>query len=112
MAMANRVEETAGFEGAKNRLGPEDFASDEEFGEYRWAKGTVGEVLLGRLFFRPHPPKRVLDGHMPLATSRANAKNLPPDACHLDAVLFNDQTSLVESILEVKTTITNKRKFE
>jgi hypothetical protein len=49
---------------------------------------------------------------MPLAISNVHAKNLPQDACHLDAVLFNDQTFLVEGILEVKTTITTKSKFE
>ncbi len=96
----------------RTRLEREDFASDEEFGAYLWAKGTVGEVLLGRMFFQPQPPRRVLDGHMPLAVSNAHAKNLPEDACHLDAVLFNDQTSLVEGILEVKTTMTNKSSFK
>ncbi len=88
-----------------------DFASEEEFIEYRWAKGRVGEVLLGRRFFDPKPPRMVLDGHDPLEGSGVRPKNFPSEAFHLDAVLYDPKARLVEGILEVKTTVTASTRF-
>ncbi len=84
----------------------EDFASEEAWGDYCWAKGRVGDALLGRLFFDPKPPRVVLDGHDPLVESGARPKNFPAEAFHLDAVLYDPKAESVEGIMEVKTTVT------
>ena len=90
----------------------EDFTSEAEFVKYRWGKGRLGETLLGREFFRPRPPRRVIDGHDPIKLSAVYPRNFPDDAHHLDAVLYDGRSRRVEGVLEVKTTTTASERFE
>ncbi len=69
--------------------------------------GRVGELFLGKAFFRPVPPRVVLIDEFLIA------KNLPREAWDnvADVVLYNQATNCIEGLMEVKTTSRNTSTF-